>query len=277
MKPGKGGPPPKRPHRAPLPRPRRLDTSWDDVAGWYDELMGEAGNDYSRDIVIPGALRLLDLPAESPVLDIAAGQGAFARAAAERGLRVLGIDASERLVRLAERRSGRRARFLVHDARDLASLREGPFAAAVSLLALQNMDPIEPVLRGAARKLVPGGSFVAVLTHPCFRAARATAWGLDAAGRRFRRVDAYLSPFEEPIVMRPGADPSITTLTFHRPLQHYVRALREAGFLIADLEEWPSHRASTRGSRAKEENRARREIPLFLALRAVRVAGGGTP
>jgi hypothetical protein len=77
-----------------------------------------------------------------------------------------------------------------------------------------------------------------------------------------------------PITMNPGyaahgAEP-VTTWTFHRPLQTYVRALAEAGFLIEALEEWPSMRRSQPGPRAAEEDRARREIPMFVGLRAVK-------
>jgi hypothetical protein len=68
-----------------------------------------------------------------------------------------------------------------------------------------------------------------------------------------------------------GAE-EVTTWTFHRPLQTYIKTLAEAGFLIEILEEWPSLRKSQSGPRAAEENRARREIPMFLGLRAVRRA-----
>jgi hypothetical protein len=62
----------------------------------------------------------------------------------------------------------------------------------------------------------------------------------------------------------------VTTWTFHRPIQAYVKACADAGLLIQALEEWPSLRQSEPGPRAQEENRARREIPMFLGLRAVK-------
>ena len=66
---------------------------------------------------------------------------------------------------------------------------------------------------------------------------------------------------------------AVTTLTYHRPLQTYVRALAEAGLLIDALEEWPSLRQSQPGTRAQAENRARREIPMFLAIRTLNARG----
>ncbi|HMP37625.1 MAG TPA: pseudouridine synthase [Phycisphaerales bacterium] len=109
--------------------------------------------------------------------------------------------------------------------------------------------------------------------------ARRTRGGTDAPERLGRRVDAYLSPAERRIVMNPGAVAAgakpIETTTHHRPLQTYVRLLAAEGFAIDALEEWPSLRVSQPGPRAAEENRARREIPMFLALRAVRLGGPG--
>jgi hypothetical protein len=75
--------------------------------------------------------------------------------------------------------------------------------------------------------------------------------------------------------MNPGAAAhgaaKVTTTTYHRPLQTYVRALAQAGFAIDALEEWASARQSQPGPRAQEEDRARREIPMFLAVRAIRL------
>ncbi len=76
--------------------------------------------------------------------------------------------------------------------------------------------------------------------------------------------------------MNPGevaaGKPPVVTLTYHRPIEAYVQACARAGLLVDALEEWASTRHSEPGPRATEENRARREIPMFLALRAVKIA-----
>ena len=92
--------------------------------------------------------------------------------------------------------------------------------------------------------------------------------------KMFRKVEGYLSPDHHAVVMNPGAvakgaDP-ISTVTWHRPIQTYVAAFAKAGLLIDALEEWTSLRESEPGPRAHEENRVRREIPMFLAIRGVR-------
>ena len=72
----------------------------------------------------------------------------------------------------------------------------------------------------------------------------------------------------------PGQKTGQYTWTFHRPLQAYIKSLASAGLLIDALEEWASHKVSTSGPRAASENVARREIPMFLAIRAIKPAGG---
>ena len=55
----------------------------------------------------------------------------------------------------------------------------------------------------------------------------------------------------------------------YKPIESYVKALRSSGLLIDTIEEWPSHKTSTSGPRAAAENTARKEIPMFMAIRAV--------
>ena len=54
-------------------------------------------------------------------------------------------------------------------------------------------------------------------------------------------------------------------------MEAYVKALRQADLLIDAIEEWPSHKTSTSGPRAAAENTARKEIPMFMAIRAVKI------
>jgi hypothetical protein len=84
----------------------------------------------------------------------------------------------------------------------------------------------------------------------------------------YRRIDHYTSELQIPILTPPMAQSKIYTQTWHRPLEKYVQALTGAGLVIDGLEEWISNKESRPGKRAKAENRARREIPLFLAIRA---------
>ncbi|MCX5662777.1 MAG: class I SAM-dependent methyltransferase [Planctomycetota bacterium] len=267
----------RRPHNPEAPRrkpPEATRTDWGDVAQWYDKLVGEAGSEFHREVVLPGVVRLLDLPQPADgaeALDVACGQGVLCRILQARGVKAVGIDASEELIRLARERSNPAIAFHVGDAKNLSRFPADHFAAAACVLAIQNIDPIGPVCQGVARCLKPGGRFVIAMMHPCFRGPKATFWRWDEkSGVQYRRVDRYLLHRREPIVTHPGSDPSGFTWTFHRPLQAYIAALAAAGLMVDALEEWPSHKVSDSGPRAPAENAARKEIPMFLALRAVK-------
>lgn len=262
-------------HRRPSPPSAGPRTDWGDVADWYDQLVGEAGSEYHREIVLPGVLRLLGKQVFSGerCLDVACGQGVLCRLLRELGMEMTGVDAAAELIDAARQRGPSNIHYHVADAKDLGFLPEDHFDAACCVLAIQNIHPIQPVFAGVAQRLRAGGRFIVVMMHPCFRGPHETSWGWDPAqgGVQYRRVDRYLLPRKTPITTHPGKDASQYTWTFHKPIEAYVKALRTAGLLVDAIEEWPSHKTSTSGPRAAAENAARKEIPMFMAIRALKV------
>ena len=184
---------------------------------------------------------------------------------------VTGIDAAPRLIAKAKVSRRANVHFMTGDAQLLDQLvKPNSFDGATCILALQNIEDYEAVLQACASVLKPGSPLVFVINHPCFRAPRQSGWGFDELRKlQYRRVDSYLSPNQVSIQAHPGSDPGVATWSFHRPLLEYVKALADSGFAVIGLEEWISHRQSKPGPRAKAENRARLEIPLFLAIRAI--------
>jgi 23S rRNA-/tRNA-specific pseudouridylate synthase/2-polyprenyl-3-methyl-5-hydroxy-6-metoxy-1,4-benzoquinol methylase len=252
------------------------DTSWNEVAGWYDTLLEDRGSDHYEQVILPGVTELLGVRPGQRILDVACGQGILARRLASQGAKVTGVDAAPKLIEAAKTRSPD-IDFHVGDARDLAALKLHDFDAAACVMALSNIDPLEPALRGIAASLKPGGVLVAAIVHPAFRVPGQSDWAWDEkTGKQFRRVDAYLTPFRKEMKMHPGKAAQgkrggeIVTPTFHRPIGEYVRALAAAGLLVTDMREWISRREATSGPRAPEENRSRVEIPLFLGIRAMK-------
>lgn len=194
----------------------------------------------------------------------------MARELARLGASVLGIDASPALITKAKKAGPPMIEYKVADAKRFAQdLAPNSFDGAVCVLAIQNIDPFEPAFRDAARVLKPGAPLVIVMNHPAFRQPRQSGWGWDEVRKlQYRRVDRYMSSFGAPIQAHPGSAPSVVTTSYHRPLSAYMAALLAAGMVIDGFEEWISNRISTRGPRAKAENVAREEIPMFLAIRA---------
>jgi SAM-dependent methyltransferase len=245
--------------------------SWDPVADWYAGWVGPEGSEHHRRLAIPALLELLQPAPGEHVLDVGCGPGVLAPHVAGAGARYTGVDASRKLIAFARRHHGAHGRFVTGDATrlpELPEVGEGAFDAAVFLLSIQDIDPLEAALASAARALRPGGRLVMLMTHPCFRVPRQSGWGWDVQRRlRYRRVDRYLTRLAVPMKSygRGGA-----TRSYHRPLGAYVNGLAAQGLLVDCVREIPTFRTHPPGPHAKAERAAMREIPLFLALRAVK-------
>lgn len=246
------------------------DTSWEGVAGWYDKLLEGEGT-YQKELILPNLLRLMDLKNGHTVLDLACGQGFFAREFIKRSGHVIGVDASKSLIALAEKAGPTTIPFHVASADALPFIKDRTVDKAAIVLALQNIENVAGTLRECARVIKKGGTLYVVLNHPAFRVPKESSWGWDEKEKKqYRRVDRYLSELKVKIQMHPGDKPSQYTTSFHRPLQFYFKAFNKAGFSVSLMEEWNSHKQSQAGPRAEAEDLARKEIPLFLCLVAVK-------
>ncbi len=249
-------------------KPKGNETSWGHVANWYHRHVSESDDTYHEKVIKPNLLRVLGDVKGKQVLDVACGQGFFSRALEKEGSRVTGADIAPELIEIAKKLGPASITYLAAPASRMP-LPDETFDAAVCVLALQNIKDLPGALAQVSHLLKKGGTFAIVLNHPAFRIPRHSQWGFDAdAGIQFRRTDRYLSESSYQIQMHPGSDPGATTLSYHRPLQLYMKELAKHGFVLAGIEEWLSHRVSEKGPRAEAEDRARKEFPLFLMLNA---------
>ena len=254
------------------------ERGWDPVAAWYDKLVGEAGSDYHRNVILPAALRLLaPRPGES-IIDVCCGQGVLVRPLLDSGVgRVIGVDASPRLIEAAKSRHGHdpRVSWITADVCQPGAWTDASHDAAACLMAVHDVADVVAMFSNISSALKSGGRAVFVFMHPCFRIPRQTHWGWDADQKiQFRRVDSYSTPLEIPITTHPGKDKGELTVFRHRTLAELLTSLGLAGLAVTACEELYSHRRSqAAGPFSKAEHRAAQEFPLFLALKAVRVDG----
>lgn len=245
---------------------KKKSTSWGAVAKWYEQHL--SGDDtYHAKVVAPNLIRMLGPEPGMQVVDIGCGEGYFTRIISASGAHTIGADISPELIALAKKHNPE-IEYHVAAADSLRFSQSASVDAITCVLALQNMERIEPVFKECARILAPGGRMVFVLNHPAFRIPQRSSWGWDDSTKvQYRRIDAYLSAAKNKIDMTPGAKGEHEyTYSFHRSLQDYTKALSGAGFGISRIEEWISHRASEKGPRQAAEDTARKEFPLFLAV-----------
>ncbi|HSX11298.1 MAG TPA: class I SAM-dependent methyltransferase [Chlamydiales bacterium] len=241
--------------------------SWDSSEQWYSSCVGEKGHYYHQAVVLPNALRLLG--AKGSLLDLGCGQGVLARQLPA-DIDYCGVDFSKALVEKAKKMSPNR-NFIVGNASAEIGVEKRDFDRACFILSLQNIEDGEGAIETAARHLKKRGHLLIVLNHPCFRIPRQSDWGVDEKAKlQYRRMNGYMSPMDIPIQTTPSkGEASETTFSYHRPLSTYAAWLQKKKFCITAMEEWCSDKKSE-GARAKMEDRARREFPLFLAILAAK-------
>lgn len=255
-------------------------TSWGKVANWYDKHLEEGGDTYHEKVVHPNLIRMLGDVKGKHVLDLACGQGIFSRMLADKGAFILGVDIGKELIAIAEKKNLAhkfKAHYFTTPSHDLFMVKDKTQDVLVCVLAIQNIEKLSDTVKEIARVLKDDGRAFLVLNHPSFRNPTHTHWGYDEhEDKQYRRVEEYMSESKIKIDMTPGSNVDKKfTVSFHRPLQVYVKAFAKYGLAITRLEEWGSHRESEKGPRQKAENVSRKEIPLFMAVELQKLGGEG--
>jgi SAM-dependent methyltransferase len=200
-------------------------------------------------------------PAGRATLEVGCGEGRVARDLAARSHRVTGVDASPTLL-AAARASDPGGRYVLADAAALP-FDDATFDLVVAFNSLMDIDDMAGAVREAGRVLEAGGRLCICVTHPLADAGRWESREPDAA---FVVEGSYFGRrrFEETFE-RDGL-----VISFHGwcyPLEDYVRALEEAGFLVEALREPAAPEAASKADRSAERWR---RVPNFLCMRAVR-------
>ena len=225
---------------------REATRIWDANADFWNARMGE-GNDFHKQLVEPSQLRLLGSVVGDSVLDVACGNGQFARKLAELGAMVVGIDAAEGMVRNARERATPgpgSAEYRVVDATDegaLLALGVRSFDAAVCTMAIMDMASVGPLAQALARLLRPDGRLVFSVMHPCFNSPsiRMTAEVEDKEGDLVEdfsiKVGRYATPYTArglAMVGQPEAQHY-----FHRSITTLYDVFFAAGFVLDGVDE----------------------------------------
>ena len=225
---------------------REATRIWNANADFWNARMGE-GNEFHKQLVEPSQLRLLAFVEGKRVLDVACGNGQFARKLAELGATVVGIDAAEGMVRNARARSAPRSgsvEYRVVDATDegaLLALGERSFDAAVCTMAIMDMASVGPLARALTRLLNPGGRLVFSVMHPCFNSPDITMTaevedrGGDVVEEFSISVGRYATSYTSrglAMVGQPEAQHY-----FHRSISALYGVFFGAGFTLDGVEE----------------------------------------
>jgi len=257
---------------------------WDDAVEVWVEKVRSGSDEYREFMNGPAFKRMVGEVRGLRVLDLACGEGYWARFFAGMGAEVVGVDFSGEMIGAAvaeEVREPLGVEYHVADAADLGMFGGGSFDLVYSFMGLMDISGYESAIREAARVLRDGGRFVACFLHPCFSWARTRDGETVCDWERvvhddgskdylYLKIYDYFQRHQYPIRWRDEEHPDgLPTTEFHRTLSDYVNALGGSGLHVTRMEE---PRPVTEGLELPDRMVKLFRIPHSIVVEATRVA-----
>ena len=245
---------------------------WEAGAEFFDQRWGDQGDEFHVEVFGPAAERLLGLARGASVLELACGNGAFARRLGREGMRVLATDLSPKLIDFAQRRTETIAdqsvdvTYRVVDATDeraIVGLSDEPFDAAVCVMGVMSMPLLRPMFGGVRRALKPRGAFVVVTLHPAYATAANKFVQGEADEPHGLTVTRYLSRYVTRGVT--NVQQKERQIYFHRSLGELLQDAFSCGLALDGVEELAAPQQPMEESKLMWNVLG--EIPMAIALR----------
>jgi ubiquinone/menaquinone biosynthesis C-methylase UbiE len=216
---------------------------WNTNAKFWDSRMGE-GNDFHKMLIEPTQLRLLNIKEGDKILDVACGNGQFARKMAELGANVTAVDFSDRFIAIAKSKGTHNIEYHVIDVTseaDLKKLTNNTYDSIVCTMALMDIENIDTLINHLPKMLKKEGAFVFSILHPCFNSGENTLiyerddLGGEVKGRYYVKICNYLIEKSEMGIGMIGQPKP--QYYFHRPVSTYLKYFFKNGFILDAYEE----------------------------------------
>jgi SAM-dependent methyltransferase len=210
-----------------------------------------AANVYNAAYERPAVQALLGDVHGRDVLDAGAAAGEHSAWLAAHGARVVSLDASDAMVRLARTRLGESATVLQADLARPLPLPDASFDVVLSSLTLHYLEDWLTPLREFGRVLRPRGRLVLSMHHPFVTAELVDDY------HALQRIDDEFGSF---------AEKAVPVRYYHRSLERIVADLRAGRFVVRALREpKPTAEADVRDPALAARLRTR---PWFLIVDA---------
>jgi len=215
-------------------------------------------------IEVPYILELLDDVQGKRVLDAGCGGGFYSLWLSERGAKVLGIDGSKEMIRIAKRKASSKmldAEFMIGDVSDLR-IQDSTFDLVLSTLVLMDVKELDKVISEIVRVTRDSGDIVISVQHPILTSGD---WERESGQKLFRKLDNYFLERELEAVWENERKERVSLKYYHRPLQAYMQPFLDRGCVLTQLVEPQPHEVYKKFNPREYEDTKR--IPHFIILR----------
>ena len=215
-------------------------------------------------IEVPYILELIGDVRGKKVLDVGCGTGFYSLWLSEKGAKVLGIDSSEEMIKIAKEKASKKmldAKFLIGDVTDLR-IEDCTFDVVLSTLVLMDVKELGKAVGELVRVTKNGGDIVISVQHPILTAGD---WERESGQKLFRKLDDYFMERELEVVWEGEKKERVPFKYYHRSLQAYTQPFLERGCVLTRLIEPYPHKAyKTLNPREYEDTK---RIPHFIIFK----------
>lgn len=204
---------------------------WDEHAQWWIDGFTNGVDPEYEEQIIPMAVE--ELAGFTNILDVGCGDGQIARALAQQGSTVLGVDPTQLHIDIANERGGGPT-YVLGGATKLPA-EDGSMDAVIACLVFEHIDEMDAAVAEVARVLRPGGQFSFFLNHPLLQTP-GSGWIDDHIidpPEQYWRIGPYLVEAESV----EEVELNVYIRFIHRPLSRYINALISNGLMIERMAE----------------------------------------
>jgi 2-polyprenyl-3-methyl-5-hydroxy-6-metoxy-1,4-benzoquinol methylase len=215
-------------------------------------------------IEVPYILELLDEVQGKRVLDAGCGGGFYSLWLGERGAKVLGIDGSKEMIKIAKRKASSKmldAGFVIGDVSDLG-IEDGTFDLVLSTLVLTDVKELDKAVSELVRVTRDSGDIVISVQHPILTSGD---WERESGQKLFRKLDNYFMEKELEAEWENERKERVSLKYYHRSLQAYVQPFLDRRCVLTHLVETQPHEVYKEFNARDYEDT--RRIPHFIILR----------
>jgi len=216
---------------------RNSKAYWGKVAKSYDKLVSETGDKAHSLVINPIVLNFLGDLKGKIVLDAGCGNGYWSRRLAQRAKKVVGIDFTEELIRIAESKlPSHNLEFRQGNLKEL-KFPDSKFDVVLCNMVLIDVDDLDKVIGELARVLKPNGVLIASITHPCFENPPNTTTLEDKKGRKIGRLVKHYFKVGLVVDTNQNWDTQREYQHYHYMISDYLNAFARHGLCLIKTSE----------------------------------------
>lgn len=226
-------------------------TQWNNAASKYAEDQESSAYAESNKKVVMSRFKKLN---GEIILDMGCGYGFYTDYFRNIGADAVGIDGSEKMIEIAEKRYPM-TEFSVMDITKPLDFESGRFDIVFSNQVFMDVENIDFVFSECGRLLKTGGILYYSIVHPAFYDGY---WLEDENGCQYAKaIEKYIEPY------RFTNEFWGKTSHFHRPLSYYLNIAAKNGFMLKEVCEPVSYDGKNKNS----------DLPLFFFAEYKKIGG----